>query len=71
MYSHIVECNHITLLHLYINYIINAEPLVTMLLYYYARIVTLSLSYIWETLERGPESLNYVKLIHTNKHSLN
>ena len=47
------------------------EPLVTMLLYYYARIVTLSLSYIWETLERGPESLNYVKLIHTNKHSLN
>ena len=23
MYSHIVECNHITLLHLYSNYIIN------------------------------------------------
>ena len=58
MYSHIVECNHITLLHLNVKYIINVEPLVTMHLYYYASIVYLEFSSIWEMLRHGPELPN-------------
>ena len=56
-----VECNHITLLHLYINYIINAEPLVTMLLYYYASIVYLESQFYLGDAKAWTGVPNYVK----------